>query len=669
MTGTERVASYAGLRDAIVADAREHGLGAALRAHGRDIVAQHVTGGAPHRMLGRDLFEILTTDPELADHFAGLPSEQAARLRAELENGPAAAPPEDSPSHHHFVGGLRDALLTRRAPHPELREGDGSPVQWVERAAFQNWGRTVRNDPAFTFVPRTKTGVCNVVRWAAAQGKTVRAAGYRHSWSDLFSADDQVLISLLSLYDVEHLPAPEPPIDPADELQGIEIVGTVHEDGVTKALCRIGAATTNEQFRRWCLSEGNSAWTVPLNVIMVEITWGGSNAPICHGAGWRHPTLSDLVVEVEFVNAKGQLQVVSDPKLLKTAAGCFGLLGIVTSITLKLDPMSYATLRPEKPRLALTIPPPPGWKVPAAVDMSGIRQADLDQAWKRFVDQCENDYYAEWFWFPYQADCWVNCWKNDGRSEDARPYPGTWGTWVQQAEGYLAELATTTVFRLLSGRRQAELLGAVAMASLPTGDTLVTPVIEALHFRRGIQNFRTLDMELEIPIPPRPDDRTRPDWTVCQKAWWAAIGNVLERKDAPMRITLEMRIMGGSDVTMAPQHGNRLGTCAIEVLSTLQTPHDQWIGFLQEITDLWTSYTGPDGEPLNVRPHWAKDWQRVRFRGRPAVEYARDVAYTDRIPEFRSSLEAIAAQGGYRTTDLRRFSNPLLDEIFADVFT
>jgi hypothetical protein len=117
----------------------------------------------------------------------------------------------------------------------------------------------------------------------------VRAAGYRHSWSDVFSADDQVLISTLPDEAVEKLPASEPAIDPRDKLQGIELVGTVHEDGVTKALCRIGAATTNEQFRRWCVDQhgGASMWAVPLTVIMVEITSSGSNAPICHGADTR----------------------------------------------------------------------------------------------------------------------------------------------------------------------------------------------------------------------------------------------------------------------------------------------------------------------------------------------------------------------------------------------
>jgi hypothetical protein len=326
--------------------------------------------------------------------------------------------------------------------------------------------------------------------------------------------------------------------------------------------------------------------------------------------------------------------------------------------------MTYAVLRPEKLRLPLTIPPPAGFRVPPAVDMSGITPAAMEQAWARFVEHCESDYYAEWFWFPFRQECWVNCWNDDGRREDARPYPGEWGTLIEQAEEYLAELATTTVFRLLPGRWQAELFGAAAMAGLPGGGTSVTPVIEALHFRRGIQNFRVLDMELEIPIPPRADDRGQPDWSVCQRAWWEAIANVLERSDAPLRTTLEMRVMGGSGITMAPQYGNSLGTCSIEVLTHLETPRTEWGPFLQDMADQWTAFVDPDGKPLNVRPHWAKEWEDVRFRGMPALDYVRRVAYADRIPEFRDGLQRIAQEGGYGLTDLRRFSNPLLDKIF-----
>jgi hypothetical protein len=123
-----------------------------------------------------------------------------------------------------------------------------------------------------TAIPRTKVGICNLVKWAVVNGKKVRVSGYRHTWGNLYGADDGVLISLLPLDVVEDLPASEPAIAPQDQLQGIEVIGTVTEDGVEKALC------TNEQFRRWCLDPKGGAlcWSVPLNVILVEITWGAA---------------------------------------------------------------------------------------------------------------------------------------------------------------------------------------------------------------------------------------------------------------------------------------------------------------------------------------------------------------------------------------------------------
>lgn len=569
------------------------------------------------------------------------------------------------------AGTLADLLEQHGKDHPEVREGDGTPVTYLENEQFRNWGRTVQSTPSITFVPRTKQGLCEVVKWSSRNGKRVRAAGYRHSWSDTYVADDEVLVSMLPVDQVENLPATHPPIDPANELQGIELVGSVVEKGVTKALCRIGAATTSDQFRLWCLDEAGGAWrwTVPLNVIMVEITWGGSISQICHGAGSRHKTVSDLVAEVEFVNARGELQTVSDPQLLKTAAGCFGLLGILTSVTLKLDAMTYATFQPVTPRLGLAIPPPPGFQVPAEVDMSGISESDLEAATERFYDQCENYYYAGWFWFPYQRDVYANCWQNDGAREDAEPFPSELATRQSEAGLYLLELSQSTAFQALPGRVQAETFGAAAMAALPSDVRIVTPLIEALHHQRGIQNFRVLDLELEIPIPARADDPTRADWSVAQRAWWDAIRCVYERDDAPMRVVLELRVMGGSDVNMAAQQGNDFGTASIEVLTNQATPTEEWRRFLQDITDLWTSYTDHRGRPLNVRPHWAKQWKEVTFRGQPAVTYLRDTAYAKQIPRFRAGLHAIVADGGYTPRDLRLFSNPLYDDLFRAVFS
>ena len=48
------------------------------------------------------------------------------------------------------------------------------------------------------------------------------------------------------------------------------------------------------------------------------------------------------------MNARGELQVINDKEVLTAAAGCFGLLGIVVSLTLKVDPMTYAVVYGQK---------------------------------------------------------------------------------------------------------------------------------------------------------------------------------------------------------------------------------------------------------------------------------------------------------------------------------
>ncbi len=135
--------------------------------------------------------------------------------------------------------------------------------------------------------------------------------------------------------------------------------GSISPDGNTM-LCKVGAATTNDQFRDWCLSPlgGRDMWTIPLNVIMVETTVGGSISAMCHGAGITHKTLSDLVVEVEFVDPNGEVRTVSDPELLKAASGALGLLGVVTAYTLRLNKMTYAAMRPVRVPIELAVPPP-----------------------------------------------------------------------------------------------------------------------------------------------------------------------------------------------------------------------------------------------------------------------------------------------------------------------
>ena len=128
--------------------------------------------------------------------------------------------------------------------------------------------------------------------------------------------------------------------------------------------------------------------------------------------------------------------------------------------------------------------------------------------------------------------------------------------------------------------------------------------------------------------------------------------------------------MGDSNLIMAPQRGNRWGTASIEILSVPDAVRDEeWLPFCQEVVDLWAGYKGRmtvDGEErlLNVRPHWAKEWEGVKIRGRKAREYVREVGYREEVGEFRAVLGEIGREQGWGLEDLKgRFSNELWDYV------
>ncbi len=100
--------------------------------------------------------------------------------------------------------------------------------------------------------------------------------------------------------------------------------------------------------------------------------------------GLQHKSLSDQVLAVEYIDSQGRIQVVDDPELLKMAGGSFGLLGIVVSLTLQMDKMTYARWGPQ----IIDIPmeeylPRPGQDLP-----------------QELLNRFQDHYYAEWIAYP-----------------------------------------------------------------------------------------------------------------------------------------------------------------------------------------------------------------------------------------------------------------------------
>ena len=137
--------------------------------------------------------------------------------------------------------------------------------------------------------------------------------------------------------------------------------------------------------------------------------------------------------------------------------------------------------------------------------------------------------------------------------------------------------------------------------------------------------------------------------------------------DAPVRVTLEMRLTGGSNVWLAPQRGNT-STASIEVLTTLTTPPEVWKRFEQTVADKWASYKDEEGNYLNVRPHWAKSWEGLTVREKDIKKYLKEDAYKDAFPAFRQTFENIVTSRGGTVEETRaRFGNALMNDLLFDI--
>jgi hypothetical protein len=311
-------------------------------------------------------------------------------------------------------------------------------------------------------------------------------------------------------------------------------------------------------------------------------------------------------------------------------------------------------------------------EIPPSLQVPGLSPKDRAQDIAEFEKRASSFYYAEWFWFPYADEAWVNCWNNTTDPSDVVNYPDNAMIYFQFISQFtLNVLQNCSILEELitaAGLNEAAvtLLSKTAMIALPS-DPVKTYLTDALHFQRCIQNLRVLDMEVEMPLQPKKDAPNKPDFDLVRRAWWDAILTCYKYcETAPQSMPLEMRIMSGSEMIMAPQRGNNLGTCSIEVL-TLREAIDTWNPYAQQVLNVWMSYKDRNGNPLRTRPHWAKQWAGFQVNGMEWARKLKEVDYKDDIVEFKNTLAAIGKEHGWTLADLKqRFSNDFFDYFYFD---
>jgi len=557
----------------------------------------------------------------------------------------------------------------------EIMDGD-QPMRYIEET-FDNWGSTLlANVTVRTFFPRSVNGIQNVIRNASSIGARVRASATRHTFNPwLWGVESNIqpgtqgqnvdyIIAMLPLsvsdrfaYKRDHGTWPED-----SELVNIEgpLNTWVAEDGRQRSAVKFGAGTLNLHYYNWALANN---WTMPSNTIMHYMSIGGVAMGTCHGGGIGHKTIADRIIEMDYVDSEGELQTINDPELLKIAAGSMGLLGIVTSITYELDQMSYARYQPQHSDLASTLPPP-GKEI-------------SDETKKMF-----ENYYSEFIHYLSPGNnsepglLWLMTFDNDGKAEDSTQIIDQLENDFQEAMIFGEEVAKTLLQLLMEYFNSEDyeywlfgwLTGSAARMAMPNLDTpITTTVTEAMHFQRGLHYLIVKAAELIVPLPLLEDGSY--DWRIVQEVVYdikRVHDDFVSRGLHPVDYAFEARIMAGSDIKMSAQYGNQ-ASLAIEVASSDLVPQHIWDEFKNALANNWRSYKDKDGNVLNVRPHWAKEFP-LEVGGQDIYDYMRE-SYKDQIPMFVEGVNSIMSRhNGNLTNTLNMFSTKYLDTIFDGYF-
>merc|ERR1711915_1134827 len=548
-------------------------------------------------------------------------------------------------------------------------------MRYIEET-FENWGSTLlANITVRTFFPRTVQGIQNIVKMAAAEGARVRASATRHTFNPwLWGVESNLqpgtsgnnvdyVISMIPQEISDHLAyARDHGNWPEDsELAFIEgPLDVWEEDGKKHAAVKFGASTLNLHYYDWALANN---WTMPANTIMHYMTIGGVALGTCHGGGIGHQTIADRIIEMEIVDSNGELQVVNDPEMLKVMGGSMGMLGIVTSITYKLDEMSYARFWPQHiPGGLESILPPAGYPLP-----------------EETLTLLTN-YYSEAIQYPIHHGSpgilWMNSWDNLGKAEDAISLIDHKEDEFQKSYIFLETVANQgfkTIFEYFNSTEYLYwlfgwMVGSASSIAMNNWDTpKTTTAVEAMHFQRGLHFLSVKAAELIVPIPEL--EPNEPDWGVLQEVVYDMQSVLHEFQDNdiyPVDLALEMRMMAGSDMLMAAQYGNKW-SLAIEVASSPLVPENIWEDFKNALATKWKNYKDKDGNSLRVRPHWAKEFPHM-VGDQDIFSYMRDM-YADQIPAYVEGVKNLmAATNGNLTQTLQTFSTKYLDIIFDGAF-
>ncbi|MGW5311744.1 D-arabinono-1,4-lactone oxidase [Nocardia thailandica] len=388
----------------------------------------------------------------------------------------------------------------------------------MTKSTWVNWAGEQRCTPAVVATPRHTDELAEIVTAAAAAGRTARVAGSGHSFTDAVLTDG-TLIDLRALNRVLD-------VDRATNRVRVEAGLTLHD--ANPLLHAHGLAFPN------------------LGDIDTQ-SIAGATATATHGTGARLRNISAALHSVEILRADGtlvELDERTDPDGWRAARVSIGALGVVTAVTLQLEP-SFVLEAVERP----------------------IRLDEVLDRLDEFVDG--NDHF-EFFAFAHSPLAMT---KANNRTTAPEQPRGAASAWLNDIA--LSNYAFDGMCRVGKRFRPA------------------IPFVHRIAALAGSHN-RLTDRSYRVFASPRLVKFTEMEYAVPRAHARTAIREIValaKTFDSPMPI--EVRWVAPDDAFLSPAGGRE--TCYIAVH---QYRGMEWEPFFRACEAVFDRYQG--------RPHWGK---------------------------------------------------------------
>ncbi|MGW2210670.1 D-arabinono-1,4-lactone oxidase [Streptomyces sp. NPDC001781] len=389
-----------------------------------------------------------------------------------------------------------------------------------KHGTWRNWGGNVTARPARQVTPASVEELAAEIRVAAERGQRVKAVGTGHSFTSA-AATDGVLVR-------------------PDLLTGIRAIDRAAMTVTVEAgtpLKRLNAALAREGLSLTNMGD------------IMEQTVAGATSTGTHGTGRESGSMAAQITGLELVTADGSVLTCSaehNREVFAAARIGLGALGVVTALTLAVEPLFLLTAREEPMPLDRVL-------------------AEFDQLW------AENEHF-EFYWFPHTGS--TNTKRNNRSEGPARP-AGRAAGWFED------EFLSNGVFQAV------QWVGRAAPVSVPVIARVSSRALSArsytdIPYRVFTSPRRVRFVEMEYAVPRAALAETLRE-----------LKAVIERSGLRISFPVEVRTAPADDITLSTASGRDSAYIAVHMFRG--APYQAYFSAAERV------FTAHEG-----RPHWGK---------------------------------------------------------------